>query len=366
MALGSTSARDDRRRRVLNEETMAAAGPTVDSTAANDGPSYSAGAASANQPRVVDLVPRRYTTIALAMICAIGIVVALEYLHVRFAATAEGTTIAALDLAAPGSLAVWFSSAMLMLASAMSVLIYSVRRHKTDDFRGRYRIWPWAALGWVTLSINVTAPMQGAYVDLMTRLTGWTAGPDGAFWWLTPAAIIFGAIAVRVLLDVRECRTAFGLIVLSLAAWAASLATHFAWLPTPAWATSTMIVAGAAMGGYVFLLTGLVFYARYVLLDAQGLVPRRERKRTDEASEPTETPARKKKRSQLKVDPPHTTKAPTFETASPVDHERGTQWVDGSQSDDDEDDSSPKRRRLSKSERKRLRKLKSQQRQRQR
>lgn len=383
MVFGLSSARDSRRRRVLTEEVMSTAiGSTISSESASSesatgGPSYAEGASRENQPHLSDLVPRRYTTILLAVIGAASIVLGLEYLHVHAADLAEkiaGRPIAALDLSAPGALAVWFSSMTLMLCGAMSVLIYSLRKHKIDDYPGRYRIWLWAAIGWIALSINTTAPLHGAYVDLMTYLTGWTAGPQGAYWWLTPMAIIFGAIGVRVLLDVRRCRMAFVTLALAHIAWAAALAVYFGWLPIPTWATSTMIVSGAAMGGHVALLTGLALYARYVLLDVEGLVPVRAPKHQEETSGATR---RREISAHVKIDPPHATGSSAahlaelktkYQPARPVVSQGQTQWVDGSQTVDDLYDdrasSGAPKRRLSKSERKRLRKLKAQQRQR--
>ena len=256
------------------------------------------------------------------------------------------------------------------------MLCYSLRKHKIDDYPGRYRIWLWAAIGWIALSINTTAPLHGAYVDLMTHLTGWTAGPQGAYWWLTPVTILFGAIGVRVLLDVRRCRMAFVTLALAHSAWAAALAVHFGWLPIPTWATSTMIIVGAAMGGHVALLTGLALYARYVLLDVEGLVPVRAPKRQEETSGTT---GRREYSAHVKIDPPHATGPSAarlaelktkHQPARPVIPKTPTQWVDGSQTVDDlyEDrgSSGAPKRRLSKSERKRLRKLKAQQRQRER
>ena len=44
---------------------------------------------------------------------------------------------AALNLTARGSLAAWFSSVLLSMAAANAVLVYWLRSHKLDDYRGR-------------------------------------------------------------------------------------------------------------------------------------------------------------------------------------------------------------------------------------
>ena len=46
-----------------------------------------------------------------------------------------------------------------------------------------------------------------------------------------------------------------------------------------------MLLAGAEMAGNLMLLAAMAFYARYVLLDAEGLLPRREPEPDDELAE---------------------------------------------------------------------------------
>ena len=83
-----------------------------------------------------------------------------------------GSRVAALDLAAKGSLGCWFSSLLLVAASAAALLVYSVRRHRTDDYQGRYRIWLSAAAVCFLLATDQAASLREAFRDLMIVLTG--------------------------------------------------------------------------------------------------------------------------------------------------------------------------------------------------
>ena len=64
---------------------------------------------------------------------------------------------------------------MLLLASATCLLIYSIRRHRIDDFRGRYRIWLAASAACLVLSANSVAGLHSVLSDVIEsfhRLVG--------------------------------------------------------------------------------------------------------------------------------------------------------------------------------------------------
>src|SRR5204863_398638 len=79
-----------------------------------------------------------------------------EALHVhvaRLQLKAGAAHLAALDVAARGSLAAWYASVLLLAATGWSFIVFAIRAHRVDDYRGRYRVWLWttAALAWLSL-----------------------------------------------------------------------------------------------------------------------------------------------------------------------------------------------------------------------
>src|SRR5262245_36877797 len=158
--------RNDRRRRVLKEEVLSASGARgtlrtiAQSTAPDNSPRYSDAASVENHPQVTDFVPRRYSTIAMLVLFGATLTAASAAAH-HFLfpnAIANGfCSAAAFDLASPGNLASWMAAIVLFVASAFCAITYSLRRHRIDDIRGRYRVWRMAALACLALSANSVA-----------------------------------------------------------------------------------------------------------------------------------------------------------------------------------------------------------------
>jgi hypothetical protein len=142
--------RNGRRRRVLNEEVLSASSSYAarQATPAGSGgtqpPRYSEAAGVENHPQITDFVPRRYRTIVFLLLTGVSTAVTLGALHYfaeKIASVAGLPELRPFDLAAPSSLADWISAVILILASGLSLMIYSLRRHRIDDIRGRYRVW---------------------------------------------------------------------------------------------------------------------------------------------------------------------------------------------------------------------------------
>ncbi len=174
---------DQRRRRLFTEERAAAAGiaaaaaasPTsrVTTPPVHKTQRYGDAEFLDQQPSLLDLAPRRLIGWALIFLAGAMLIAAIEALSVwmpRLTAVLGHRPpvgpIAAFDLGGKGSLAAWFSSLLLLAASLVAVLVYSVRRHQVDDYRGRYRVWLWAALCWFLMASDAAASLHEGFRDL--------------------------------------------------------------------------------------------------------------------------------------------------------------------------------------------------------
>lgn len=150
--------RDYRRRRVLNETRLGesmfgyrrSAYPGAlsnEALFARRSANYGTAEFLDEQSRLTDLVPMGLSTYLFMLLAAAGVIASLEALYWFMPQLASMTTdgrVAAFDLDGEGSLAVWFSSTMLLLSAAAAVLVFTVRRFRRDDYHGRYRVWIWA------------------------------------------------------------------------------------------------------------------------------------------------------------------------------------------------------------------------------
>ena len=366
--------RNSRRRRVLNEEALSASSAHLalraddDDESTGGGPRYSDAAGVEHHPQVTDFLPRRYRSIWLTAIVGVATTAVIEALY-WFAVPAAGRygfdVAAAFDLAAVGGVAGWLASVLLLGSAATCLLIYSLRRHRIDDIKGRYRIWLVAAVACVCLSLESVAPIHRVIAAAAAYHTGWTGLRGHAAWWLALGGLPLAWIAARAWLDARESRLSAATLAVAYLAFGVAIASFLGFGPALEPRGKVMASAGAALVGYWMLLIGIVSYGRFVVLDAQGLIPVRARSRT------VSQQAKVVKDREVKHIASHTTAASSGplrafreSLGSAPTPAQATQWVDGSEPEPngygDELDSGG--RKLSKAELKRLRKLKARER----
>jgi len=362
--------RDSRRRRVLNEEALSASTAHLALRAAitdettEDAPRYSEAAGVEHHPQVTDFVPRRFRTIGMLAAAGVASTALVETLHwfvTPLAATYGAENVAAFDLASRG-VSAWISAVALLLAAANCVLIYSLRRHRVDDFKGRYRVWMGAAITCGLLSLLSVAPAHRLAAAALAEITGWTALRDNAMWWLLLAGLPCAWIAARAWLDARESRLAAVALAGAFLLCGVTIASHTGFATTETESTEAMITSGAKLLACWLLLVGTLSYGRYVVLDVQGLIPMRPTKAATSHSKRVEKEEQVKQAASHQAasrGPLHSFRAPNEDSDS--DHASSTQWIDGSQGeseDYDEEDGNERIRKLTKADRKRLRQQK--------
>jgi hypothetical protein len=377
MQLFQSHQRDERRRRVLAEDALDAAAIAKVATPprARKPDAYTEAARIANQRRISDLVPKSYWTISVLFMAGLTAIAGLTAAHLylpELSAWGAKDGVAALDLGERGSLASWLSSLLLGLAGLASLLIYSVRRHKLDDYRGHYRWWLVAAMAWLVMSVDATAGIHDLFRAVMTRFSGYSAPANGHIWWIGCWGLLLAATVVRLLLDMRACRIALFMILLALGSWSTSLAIQFAGARLPGIPT-VLVVGTLKLFGHLLLLLGVTLYARHVILHAQGLLPTRDQKPRKERAKKDAKTAPSSAPQIAKIDGPHSSgpsgdKRTDHSTgsavaATPHSHLAAATFVNSTSDDDASDfeemDSEDRNRKLSKADRKRLRKQKS-------
>ncbi len=340
------TARLGRRRRVLNEEVLTAgsaigiAARTDLARSSGDTPRYGEGANIENHPQITDYVPRRFRAIAALLLGGLFVAAAGEMIarHAdRLSSLTGVVSPAEITAIFSDGLIAWTSATALLMAACLAKLIFSLRRHRVDDSRGRYRIWRLAAFAAVALSLNSVVRGHEVVARVLGHFSGWSLLPEHAGWWLLPATIFGGWLLITLIREAAECRSASTVYSLALICFAVAGLSYCGWMPAALDNLQGTADRLLPVIGNLFLLTGSLLFARYVVLDVQGLIDHGEAIKS--MGQSSRDPGKSKNSGE----------------DSPA--KRETAWVDGSEQESD--DHPQEGRRLSKVERKRLRKQKS-------
>jgi len=346
---------------------------------------YSPAVLAERQPRVVDFLPIRPLYVAALILLGLTGIAAIEAIHIHAAGwilPRGAGQLAALDVSARGSLAAWYSSLLLLLATIGGLITFAIRAHRVDDYRGRYRVWLWttAALAW--LSLDAATGLHDALGLAITMAAGRPAASaslaaTATMTWLAIYGLVLGTLGIRLAIEVWPSLPSFaGLLIAGLLYLCGGLMQQGLLIAGTPLAQS-VAESTAAMLAHLALTASIGLYARHVYLDATG--------RLKVYIDPDRKRAKPKSRAKLKVvkdDKPgdseesaekpaqrpaaaKSTEPARFGAAASNNSKPGASIAKSSLSspqydsdDDDDDDASDYGgEKLSKSERRRLKKL---------
>ncbi len=292
--MGRGGHRDDRRRRLLSEDLAAnSARPAqgISATSSHNGQppahkseNYGDAEFLQTQLRLTDLIPRRLISYFLLLKVGLAAIAGLIALYIWSPDMMGDRQLrpAMANLGNCGSLGNWFASLLLLIASLLATIIYSVRRYKVDDYHGHYRVWLWAATCWFIAATDVAASLHEAVEQLMISLTGTRIAGDGSIWWVVPALLLVGTIGSRLLVDMWSSRLSSLALLLAVIAYLTALTAFFHGIVLQSEVSQLLLVHGAVLGGHLLLAMSMGLHARFVILDAEGLLAKRPRRKKAE------------------------------------------------------------------------------------
>lgn len=276
--------------------------------------SYTEAANLARERAVCTLLPARLLTIALAVGGCLLLVAACLLLHVGsplLASVVPAEDVAFLRLDAPRSVGNWLASTLLAIGGAAAVFIYSLRRHRIDDYHGRYRVWIWILAVCLVASLAETTGLGRLARGMCQLAADWSTLRNEVLW-PTTVGLIAAAMGVRLFFEIRKCRWTVAALAATVLCFLVAAAAHQDWPARWNDAGKTLLARGSWLAGYVFVLATFLLYARHVQLDVAGaLTVRAKRKRSrakatkgeDVPSEPSEPPAKPALRLRTDLDP---------------------------------------------------------------
>jgi hypothetical protein len=372
MSLAASQRRDQRRRLVVSWNRSAAT-PSSSQPETRRLADYSPEALPEHQPSLATLLPAGLGGFALTAACLLALLAAAVGLGLweavtggpvfgrnatRFAATLASAR-RCLDVQSLVSLGGWLAQICLIVATATALIVRLMRRHRRDDYQGRYRAWGWLAGLFALTACAGQMPLGDLFAAFVSDATGISLGPNGMGWWVLTAGLLYGAVGLWGVLPLHE-RAATGIwLSLCFAAWAAAAAC--------AWVGHGQAVQGQAlraavgntcwMAGAVLAAIAMLAAARSVLREVRGLPARSSAGKPATAAD---TAQNARKAAAVEADDDRAT--PVEVRRDEVDDTRRqrqgqTVFVDAAEGSEADDDLEQSGRHLSKAERKRLRKL---------
>jgi len=352
MSLSSNQRRDQRRRLVVSWKRSAgqADAPASDSPRASA--AYDPDALPEKQRGPAVLLPTGLGGLSLAIAAVLvplgGIVAAAcsgpffgRDLFVgggRFARTvaAAGAVFDPLGIA---SLQIWLAQTLLVAAAGVALIVRLMRRHRRDDFNGRFRAWGWMAFVLVATACDGVVPVGRLVAAVFSDATGIVLGPNGIGWWVAISSLVVVAVSLWAVLPLHERLATSIWVSLAVAAWGASAAA------TCLAAGRDRIVAvgiAAWLFGAAFAFAAMLAAARSVIREVRGQCGVAKPK----AAKPAKADAAKPAAPTMEDDDVDSS---AFDREAATGDDSETEYTDGSEQEE--------QRHLSKAERKRLRKL---------
>ena len=279
MAIGQ---REGRRRRVIREDSVSASRGTTSksrSSATKTKP-YADDALVESQPRITDLIPDRVWGLLGVLLFGVATVAGVQgiyYYRATSLADLNYQIVSGMNLYGPGTITSWLSSVYLLMAAAAALLVYNTRRHKIDDYRGKYSLWVWMSVFCVLASLDASTGLHRLVQYALTQLVGTPLWGDGSIWWILVWGSVGCVVGGRALIDMWPCRG--GVFFLSTAAVCYATASGIflgVYQPNLGWYVATVHSSLLTMAHFLVLFSFLL-YARSIHRMAQGAVGARKR-----------------------------------------------------------------------------------------
>lgn len=349
MASNAQQRRDQRRRLLVswNRSTPAAGGSAE--TATRPTAAYAADALPERQRGPAVLLP---TTIGGLVVASIAILLPVAGAIAAAAAeTVLGRPVfasagrfarstaalaACFDHRTAAPLQAWLAEMSLLLAASVASIVRLMRRHRQDDYDGRYRAWGWMATLFVVSSCAGIVPLGGLVGATLADATGIEFGPAGIGWWLTLATLAWGGVSLWAVIPLHERAATATWLALALAMWATAGAADWAWAGHE---TAFLVGRSSWALGSALAAVAMLVAARSVIREVRGQGGRVPAADAGRGRNAVAVPSATGGEADGGRDEPLSDETPDG---------AGTVYVDGSEHDN---------RHLSKAERKRLRKL---------
>ncbi|EAQ77242.1 hypothetical protein [Blastopirellula marina] len=317
MEFRRNATRDDRRRRAILDDRNAAGRDAdasgEDATNGKRARRYSSQALLERRVRIVDLIPLHWSSVGayyLLGVVLIGLLAALHYYASAKASFADLTTV--------NSLGGWLAVVAFWTATQTALVIYRIRRHRLDDYRGRYHVWLWAVAVLGIAGIDLLVDFRNPLGQLIEQASGRQFAELEHGWALLVATTFYGLAFARIVWEIRASRGAMAVALLSIATLGTFVAAQANLILWPQQIDAALSTCVLYLSGMWLMSMMLMQYARFVWMDAIGMIAVRAVAETTEAVEKAPAKTARRRPTIVKKEG-----AEEQETAAEADSESG-------------------------------------------
>ena len=277
-------AREDRRRRVLFEDTaQSRSDHAQDEPCHSNVLKYAPAASPENQLRLMDLVPSKWWVQCLLATSVAVLLIAITawQAYVRDPATPSWCqAISAFQTTSPYGIQRWFVTILWVGCACLAGLIYSIRRHEIEDYTGVYRIWCYAAVTAIFLSINHSTHLAQDTWKLVEQRMG--LATHSREWVVSSLYLIALVCVIRLQIEMKRSKLAVFHMLTSCVMLLVMYLTGLSRMASFTGFSSIEpfvgdISAGAGLLAQWSVFSAGVAFAAHLSLDTQGLIqPRTE------------------------------------------------------------------------------------------
>ena len=256
-----------------------------------------------------DLIPTRFLSCSLVVLALVLVIATINWLYMHASQMTEMVGVQALEafsLTGRGSLSQWFTTLLLILSGMASLQIYALRQHRSDDYRGTYRLWLWLALLFLFASFDAAVGIHDMAIHAVSHFTGKPL-THGGWALVTLKLVALTALVVRGIFEVRQSKGALIAVLFVWFAYSGAILMQLPQIETGTVLDYEPVYGNLYLFATVALFCSLVCYARYVLMSAQGLIV---------AKPEVETKSKAKSESKTKAKSKTTTKTTTKTAAT--------------------------------------------------
>jgi len=188
-------------------------------------------------------------------------------------ASADSTLAHLMNTDRPGSLTAWWEACLWLAVAGQCVVLFGMRRHRTNDLGGSYRGWLLVAAVAVGMSLCSATHAGTTFASQAASITGFSPIGGDLLWKMIPGGFLALGAAAWVVMEVRECSTAATFAGATGAAVGVAMASSAGFVPSFGASLSAGVIgAVATTAAAVTTLGMLLAYSRRIVRETHGEV----------------------------------------------------------------------------------------------